>query len=105
MIVGVCRLAIHLPTSHSLKDKRQALRRLIDRTRQKFNVSIAEVADNDLWQRAQIGFAAVGNDHRHVESVVGHVRSFIDSLYLGEILDQQVEFLSYGDEAPFETEE
>ena len=98
MIVGVCRLAIHFPASHSLKDKRQALRRLIDRTRQKFNVTIAEVGDNDLWQRAQIGFAAVGNDRRHLESVVGNVRSFVDSLYLGEILDQEVEYLSYGGE-------
>jgi uncharacterized protein YlxP (DUF503 family) len=74
------------------------LRRLVDRARQKFNVSIAEVGDNDLWQRATVGFAIVGNDRRHVESSMGNVLSFVDSLYIGEILDRDVEFLSYGEE-------
>jgi len=97
MIVGVCRLAVHLPASHSLKDKRQALRRLIDRARQKFNVSIAEIGDNELWQRASVGFSVVGNDRRHVESSVANVLGFVDSLYIGEILDRDVEFLTYGE--------
>ena len=85
MVVGVCRLALHLPASRSLKDKRQVLRRLIDRARQKFNVSIAEVADNDLWQRTTVGFSVVGNDRRHVESSVGNVLSFVDSLYIDSL--------------------
>jgi hypothetical protein len=98
MIVGVCRLALFLPASHSLKDKRQVLRRLIDRTRQKFDVAIAETGDNDLWQRAEVGFAAVGNDRAHVDSVLHNVLSFVDSLYLGEILDRQIELFPFGEE-------
>jgi len=98
MFVGVCRLALHLPASHSLKDKRQVLRRLIDRTRNKFDVAIAETGANDLWQRAEVGFAAVANERHHVESVIHNVLSFIDSLYVGEVLDRQIEILPFGDE-------
>ena len=95
MVVGVCRISLMIHTSFSLKDKRSVLRRIKDRTRKKFNVSIAEVGENDIVNRALIGFVAVGNDRRHVNSTLDTVQQFIDELYLAEILDAELELLNY----------
>jgi uncharacterized protein YlxP (DUF503 family) len=57
MTVGIARITIFIPDSHSLKEKRMVLRRVKDRTRQKFNVAIAEVEENDVWQRGVLGLA------------------------------------------------
>ena len=79
MTVGIARLTLFLPASHSLKDKRMVLRRVKDRTQNKFNVSCAEVEDNDQWQRAVLGVALVGNQRRFVESALDEVVRFIRS--------------------------
>jgi uncharacterized protein YlxP (DUF503 family) len=77
MTVGIARLTLFLPTSHSLKEKRVVVRRVKDRVRQKFNVACAEVEDNDLWQRAIIGLALIGNERRFVESALDEVIRFV----------------------------
>jgi uncharacterized protein YlxP (DUF503 family) len=77
MTVGVARLTLFLPDAHSLKEKRMVLRRVKDRARQKFNLAIAEVGQNDLWQRAQLGVAVLGNDRRFVESALDEVIRFL----------------------------
>jgi uncharacterized protein YlxP (DUF503 family) len=77
MTVGIARLTLFLPDSHSLKEKRMVLRRVKDRTRQKFNVAIAEVEDNDVWQRGVLGVALVGNEGRFVESALDEVVRFV----------------------------
>ena len=77
MTVGIARLTLYIPDSHSLKEKRMVLRRVKDRTRQKFNVAVAEVEDNDVWQRAVLGLAVVGNDGRFVESALDEVIRFV----------------------------
>lgn len=77
MTVGIARLTIFIPQSHSLKEKRMVLRRIKDRARQKFNVAIAEVEDNDVWQRGVIGVALVGNERRFVESALDEVVRFV----------------------------
>jgi uncharacterized protein len=75
--VGIARLTLFVADSHSLKDKRMVLRRVKDLVRQKFNVSIAEVAENDVWQRAVVGLSVVGNDRRFVESALDEVIGFV----------------------------
>ena len=60
MVVGVCTLDLHLPGVDSLKGKRQILLSLKERIQRKFNVSIAEVDGQDLWQRAVLGVVSVG---------------------------------------------
>ena len=77
MTVGIARLTLFVAGSHSLKEKRMVLRRVKDLVRQKFNVSIAEVAENDVWQRAVLGLAVVGNDRRFVEGALDEVVSFV----------------------------
>jgi uncharacterized protein YlxP (DUF503 family) len=98
MVVGILRLSLSIPTAGSLKDKRQVVRKIVDRVKAKFDVAIAEVGSNDLWQRAQLGVAAISNDRRFINEVLDKVRAFIDQLYLAPLLDQELEILSYGDD-------
>ena len=94
MVVGVCQLDVRIPENHSLKEKRHILRKLTDRVRNRFNVAISEVGDNDLWQRAQIGFCTVSNDRRHINSSLDKVVDYIENMYLVEILSTEMEILT-----------
>lgn len=94
MVVGICQLDFRIPENQSLKGKRHVLRKMIDRVRHRFNVSISEVGDNDLWQRAQIGICTVGNDRRHINSSLDKVIDFIEKLNLGELVHTEMEILS-----------
>ena len=80
MTVGIARITLFVPESHSLKEKRMVLRRVKDRVRNKFNVAVAEVDENDVWQRAVVGLALVGNDRRFVESALDEVVRFVRDL-------------------------
>jgi uncharacterized protein YlxP (DUF503 family) len=99
MFVGVLRLVLHLPEPGSLKSKRHLLRSALDRVKGKFNVSIAEVGANDLWQRAVVGVAAVGNDHSFVNETLDKVADFVASMHGGQIhvTDRAIEITPYGD--------
>lgn len=95
MVVGVMQLTLFLPENHSLKGKRQVLRAIKDRVRGKFNVSIAESGDNELWQRAELGICQVGNDRAFVDSALREVVNFIDSLALAALGEESLEILNY----------
>jgi uncharacterized protein YlxP (DUF503 family) len=99
MFVGVLRLTLHLPAPGSLKSKRHLLRSAIDRVKARFNVSIAEVGANDLWQRAVVGVAAVGNDHGFVNESLDKVADFVASMHGGQIQvsGREIEIVPYGD--------
>ena len=94
MVVGVLRLTLHIPGAASLKDKRQVVRKVVDRLRSRFNVSVAEVGDNDIWQRARIGISAVANDHSFVNEVLDKCTR--DAGNIAEILDREMEIETYG---------
>jgi uncharacterized protein YlxP (DUF503 family) len=70
MVIGLLRLALHFPGARSLKDKRQLLRSLETRVRNRFNVSVAEVEHQDLWQRATLAVVCVNTDHAHLEAAL-----------------------------------
>ncbi len=99
MFVGVLRLVLHLPEPGSLKSKRHLVRSAVDRVRAKFNVSIAEVAENDLWQRSVLGVTAVSNDHGFVNEVLDKVADFVGSMHGGQIqvTARDIEIVPYGD--------
>ena len=78
MNVGVCKLSLRLPENQSLKGKRRVVSSLCSKVRNKFNVAIAEVADNDSWQLATLGVTCVSNNSRHVDEVLDQVVSFIE---------------------------
>jgi uncharacterized protein YlxP (DUF503 family) len=98
MFVGVLRLTLHLPNPGSLKSKRHLVRSAIDRVKARYNVSIAEVGDNDLWQRSVIGVTAVGNDHAFVNETLDKVADFVAGMHGGQILltARDMEIQSFG---------
>ena len=98
MVVGVCRITLMVEASQSLKEKRMVLRRLKDRVQNKFNCAIAEVGDQDLWQSAQIGFAVVSNEYNFTQQVVGKICDFIEELAIAKVVDEERDFIHYGDE-------
>ena len=73
MVVGVLRLELLLPENHSLKGKRSVLRTIKARVQNKFNVSIAECDDHDLWQRTILGVSQVGAEQGHVDACLREV--------------------------------
>ena len=97
MVVGTGLVDLLIPESGSLKEKRSVLKRIIHRTQNEFNVSIAEVGDNDLWRRARVGFSVVGNDRQYINAKMDHLLRFIDGLGLAEVLRSRVEIVSFDD--------
>ena len=93
MFVGVARLTLQIADSGSLKSKRQVLRRVTDRVKARFNVSVAEVDNEDLWQRATLAVACVANDARFANEVVSKAVNYIESLSDGAVIDVRVEVL------------
>lgn len=79
MHVGVCKVTLRLPENQSLKGKRRVINSLSSRIRNKFNVSVAEVGDNDLWQIATIGVTVASNGARHAEEVIDRVLGYIEN--------------------------
>ena len=94
MHVGVCRIRVRLPENLSLKGKRRVLKSITSRVASKFNISVAEVDDQDLWQLATLGISCVSNDKRHANEILSRVVNFItDSRFEVEILDYEIEIL------------
>lgn len=94
MVIGTLKIVLYLTDNRSLKGKRKVVRSIVDRTKSKFNVSIAEVGSNDKWQKIELGISAVGNDRRHIDSSLSHVLGFIESLYLAEIVNAEIEIFN-----------
>ncbi|HEV8336725.1 MAG TPA: DUF503 domain-containing protein [Candidatus Polarisedimenticolia bacterium] len=94
MNVGLCIVEIHLSASHSLKDKRRVLRRLKDRLKSRFNVSVAEIDHQDLWQRATLGIVSIAAGHEPLESCFGKVRGIVESEVPGEVVNFEIEYLT-----------
>jgi uncharacterized protein YlxP (DUF503 family) len=78
MVIGVCEITLHLPDSHSLKEKRQIIKSIIARVRNHFEIAIAEVDENDRWQIAILGVSCVSNSSQVASEVLERVRRFIE---------------------------
>ncbi len=91
MFIGVCTIELHVPESGSLKTKRHSLKSLKDRIRNKFNVSVAEVDDQDLWQKASLAVAAVSNDKAHLNQTLDHVLNLVRGVPEISLLDYHIE--------------
>ena len=93
MIVGLCTVELYLPHGHSLKAKRQVLLSLKDRLRGKFNLSVAEVGEQDLWQKAILGLACVSNEGAHANRVLDQALNLIRSVPTIELIRSDIELL------------
>jgi hypothetical protein len=91
MIVAVARITLHIPDNHSLKGKRKVIKGLVEKIRNRFDASVAEVADHDLWQKAQLGLAMVSNDSQLLDARVNKIIHFIEEQHVAQVMDSQVE--------------
>ena len=94
MVVGVVKVELWIPQSTSLKAKRSVVKKVIERTRARFNVTVAEVDKQDVYSRAVIGCAMVGSDQRYVNGAVDKILDFIEGLAVAEVLSETVEFMN-----------
>ncbi len=93
MIVGLLTLDLHIPGSNSLKSKRHVIKSLIDRIKNKFNVSVAEVDAQNLWQRSVIGIAYVANETLIINQVLEKIRTLVLNTHSVELIDSTMEML------------
>jgi len=91
MFIGILQIELFIPESNSLKAKRFVLKSLKTRIRNKFNVSVAEVGENEKWQRATLAFAVVTNERKMVDSVFTQIKNMILSDVRVELIDQHID--------------
>jgi uncharacterized protein YlxP (DUF503 family) len=89
--LGTLEIVLLIRESHSLKSRRRVVKSLVDRIRSRFNVSVADIGDQNVWQRAVIGVAVVSNDGRFVNEVLSKVLALVASDPRAEIMDQSME--------------
>ncbi len=92
MPVGVLILEIHLPYSHSLKDKRAVIRKLRDRLRARFNVALAEMDHQDLWQQATLGIVSISSSQPLLESALHQVLRESESILGHDVAQYSIDF-------------
>jgi uncharacterized protein len=92
MVVGVLKLNLLLPENHSLKGKRGVLKRIQAQVSNRFNISVAECGDQDLWQSAVLGFGVVGTSQPILEATLQKVVDFVDAMGLAQVGPVEVEF-------------
>lgn len=95
MVVGILRIELHVHDNRSLKGKRKIVKSMVAKVKNKFNASVAEIGSNDKWQKIELGVSAIGNDRRHIDASLNNILAYIESLYLAEIVDSEIEILNF----------
>ncbi len=93
MIIGICTCEIFIFNANSLKSKRSVVKSIIEKSKNRFNISIAEVGENDKWQKSIIAFSTISNDQTIVEETIEKVINFFDSYSEIEIINIKREIL------------
>jgi uncharacterized protein len=91
MPIGLLTLEIQITDAQSLKDKRQVLRSLKDRLRAHYNVAIAELAHQDLWQRSRVGVVTISGDLRHLEESLSQIAAESERMLGRDLVSQETE--------------
>ncbi len=94
MVIGVCTIHLNIPMAFSLKDKRQVIRSVIARLRNEFNLSVAEVGNQEIWNEAIIAAVAVSSDADYAHGLLMRVVQWVENARLDcELVDYQIEFV------------
>jgi uncharacterized protein len=96
MPIGLLTLEIHIPDARSLKDKRQVIRSLKDRLRANFNVAVAELDHQDLWQRSRVGVVSISGDGRHLEDSLRAIAQESERVLGRDLVSQQIAYFEEG---------
>jgi len=91
VVIGLLTGELHFPENHSLKGKRVVLRKILERLKQRLNVSVAEVDYQNLWQRSLIAIACVNTSTREANTTLTHALNMIDAFYEAELLEHHIE--------------
>jgi hypothetical protein len=94
MITGCGIIILRLHGCNSLKEKRKIIKSIIGKIRNHFNVAMAEIGDNDIYQKARIGFAIVGNDRQTVNSKMDKIFNMVENLGLAEVVETDMELIN-----------
>lgn len=92
MVIGVCRVIIHLPNSRSLKGKRGILKGLLEKTRQRFNVSVAEIGLHNDWKQAEVGIGAISNEMVYLHRLFPRIIQYLERWKDIDLLDYTTEY-------------
>ena len=97
MPIGLLTLEIHISEAQSLKDKRQVLRSLKDRLRAHFNVAVAELEHQELWQRSKVGVVSISGDGKHLEESLAAVAAESERLLGRDLVSQEIDYFEDGE--------
>jgi len=92
MPIGLLTLEIHIADARSLKDKRHVVRSLKDRLRAHFNVAVAELDHQELWQRARVGVVSISGDGKHLEESLAAIAAESERLLGRDLVSQEIEY-------------
>jgi hypothetical protein len=93
MWIGCCSIRFYIHGNRSLKEKRRITKSIKDRVKNKFNVSVAEIGDQEIWQNLHLGLVAVGSDQQYLDGLMNQVVDAIDRMNLAEMTDCQTKVL------------
>lgn len=94
MFIAVLRLKLHFPWVHSLKEKRMEVKSLCAKARNKFNISAAEIDEQDIHQIAVLGFAGIAGDKAQADSIIDNIINFVEANTEGEIIEQERDIIA-----------
>ena len=92
MPVGLLTLELHIPDAQSLKDKRQVLRSLKDKLRRQFNVAVAELEHQELWQRSRVGVVSISGDGKHLEESLQAIAEESERMLGRDLVSREIEY-------------
>lgn len=92
-VIGYLEIELQIPHAHSLKEKRSVVKRVVERLKGKFNVSVSEVGEQDKWQRSRIAVVTVGTSSKVVDATLEKSVEFVEELFPGSVVGYQKEIL------------
>jgi uncharacterized protein YlxP (DUF503 family) len=92
MPIGLLTLEIHIPDARSLKDKRQVLRSLKDRLRAHYNVAVAELEHQELWQRSRVGVVSISGDSRYLEESLEAIAAESERILGRDLVSREIDY-------------
>ena len=93
IVVGLCTLELSIPEANSLKDKRSVLKSMLEGLRGRFNISAAEVEQQDIWRRATVALACVSGSQKFADQVLQGALRWVESNPRVVLMDVQIEFI------------
>jgi len=93
MTIGILKLSLFIHDSSSLKEKRMVLHSLKAKIRNKFNVAITQIGDEDKWQKTTLAIVGVEKDRRNMNSVLSEIINFVENFNSTELINHEMEMI------------